>query len=403
MKKSKKTSLASDKVISANSSVSDKKFSAAVSLVTVLLFFGTLIAFGAITAFSEKKEFSEMQNSRLAVFPEFSAKKLYNGSYTDGIEDFVSDHFILHDSWIKAKTLSELAMGKHENNGVYILSDRLVEKISQPDMTTVDKSISGIRAFAEKSGMTPYVMLVPTQAEIYRSDLPADAPNPDQQAFIDYVYSSLADCIVPIDVYSTLSANNGSYIYYRTDHHWTSLGAFMGYTAAARKMGFTPLTEDDYDIEHAGRDFIGTFYSKVLYDGVERDILDIWHPSEGGAEPVVEVTKEIGKEPEVHEGMYFREYFDIKDKYSTFFGTNQPIVTVKTGHTGERLLIFKDSYAHSMVPFLTEHFSEITMVDMRYIQLPIGDVIDTARYDKVLFLYNVSTFMSDENVKRLEF
>lgn len=371
------------------------------SIATVLLFFGILVGFGLVTVFSEKESFSETQNRKLADFPKISGKNIYSGKFTTGVEDYISDHFAGHDRWIAAKTVAELLSGKRERNDIYILDDRLVEKIAEPDMDEVSKSAMGIKQFAEDNHILPYVMIVPTQAEIYKSELPANAPNPDQQAFINDVYSMLDGSAVPIDVYSVMSANKDSYIYYRTDHHWTTQGAFLAYTAAAKKMDITPLSVGDYDIDHASDSFKGTFYSKVLYEGIEPDSIDIWLPADREEEPEVEIYSTFGADPEIHEGMYFREYLDVKDKYSTFFGTNQPMITIRTGNKGGRLLVFKDSYAHCFVPFMTEHFSEITMVDLRYIQMSYKDIIDVSDYDKVLFLYNASTFMSDRNLKKL--
>ncbi|MBQ5334201.1 MAG: hypothetical protein J6K92_13230 [Oscillospiraceae bacterium] len=379
----------------------EKQIKAVTSLVTVLLFFGMLAGLGLATVFSEKESFSETQNRKLVDFPKLTGKNIYSGKFMSGTEEYVSDHFAGHDGWISAKTSLEMLTGKRERNDIYILPDRLVEKIPEPDMTEVEKSVNGIIKFAEDNNIVPYVMIVPTQAEIYKNELPANAPNPDQQAFISDVYAKLEGKAVPIDVYSALSANKDSYIYYRTDHHWTTRGAFLAYIAAARKMDIIPLTESDYDIDHASDSFKGTFYSKVLYEGIEPDSLDIWLPAERGAEPEVEIYSQFGADPELHEGMYFREYLDVKDKYSTFFGTNQPMVTIRTGNEGEKLLVFKDSYAHCFVPFMTEHFSEITMVDMRYIQMSYKDIIDVSEYDKVMFLYNASTFMSDRNLKKL--
>lgn len=384
--------------------VSDQRFTAVMNLMTAVLFFGTIIFLGLATVFSEKEDFSETQNRKLASFPKISGKNIYSGRFMSGVEDYVSDHLAGGDGWIKAKTLTELAAGKKDGGGVYILKDRLVEKIPEPDMARADKSIEGIRKFAEDNNISPLVMIVPTQAEIYSEELPPNAPNPNQQEYISYVYGALEDCAVTVDVCTVLSANRSSYIYYRTDHHWTTRGAFLAYTAAAKKMGVTALTESCYDIEHASDSFRGTFYSKVLYDGIKPDSIDIWLPAgEQANKPQLEIYSAFGEEPAAHSGLYFREYLDVKDKYSTFFGTNQPMITVKTGNKGERLLIFKDSYAHSLVPFLVPHYSEITMADLRYIQTSYKDMIDVSRYDTVMFLYNASTFMSDDNLKKLGF
>ena len=166
-------------------------------------------------------------------------------------------------------------------------------------------------------------------------------------------------------------------------------------------MGYVPEPESMYDIEHAGIDFIGTFYSKTLYDGVEKDTLDFYHFAEGDNVTDVIVTTEYGKEPEHYDSMYFREYLSVKDKYSSFLGTNKPLITIKTGSEGGKLLIFKDSYAHCYAPFLTRHYSEITLVDMRYIKMPYSAIVTPEDYDQVLFLYNASSFMSDTDLKRI--
>ena len=127
----------------------ERYFQAGVALVTVLLFFGILIGLGCVTTFSEKESFSENQNKALASFPKFSGKRLFNGSFTSGLETYVSDHFAWHDEWITAQTYSELALGKKERNNVYFMKNGgLAEKISEPDMTVVGKSISGIQQFA---------------------------------------------------------------------------------------------------------------------------------------------------------------------------------------------------------------------------------------------------------------
>ncbi|MDE7294421.1 MAG: hypothetical protein K2N72_08360, partial [Oscillospiraceae bacterium] len=196
-------------------------FSAVTSIVTVLLFFGTLITLGCITLFSEKAEFSETQNRYLAKFPKVTAKNYFNGGFMTGTADYISDHFAFHDGWIRVNTALDMLSGKRELNGIYITGGRMTEKVSFPDSERTGKSVSGIRKFAEENELPVYLLIAPTQAEIYRDELPAFAPNPDQQQFIEDVYEQLSDVAVTIDVYGTLYANRDDYIYYRTDHHWT--------------------------------------------------------------------------------------------------------------------------------------------------------------------------------------
>ena len=244
-------------------------------------------------------------------------------------------------------------------------------------------------------------MIVPTSAEIYADELPKNAPNVNQRDFISYVYENLNDSVTTIGVYQTMFSNRDDYIYYRTDHHWTTKGAYLAYAAAGKKMGYTPVPDELYDIEHAGIDFMGTFYSKTLYDGVEKDILDFYHFAGGSPVKEVAVTTNYGEDPAVYESMYFREYLGVKDKYASFLGTNTPLITIKSENDGGKLLVVKDSYAHCYVPFLTQHYSEITMIDLRYINVSYSQVVDPEEYDQVLILYNASSFMTDTDIRKL--
>lgn len=372
-----------------------------VNLITCIAFFGILIAFPIITIFTPKEKFSDIENRTLQSMPKASAKTIYDRSYMNKLETYISDHFAGRTDWIKAKTAVETLAGKYERNGIYILDDRLVEKIAEPDYVLIDKSIEAINKFSEDNNLPVYFMLVPTSAEIYSDQIPESAPNVNQKEFINYVYGGLAKNISTIDVYSTMQSEKFDYIYYRTDHHWTTKGAYYAYETAGKKMGYVPVPLEMYDVEHASDSFQGTFYSKALYDGVEKDALDIYHFNEGSNVTDVLITSEYGKDPASYSDMYFRGFLDVKDKYSTFLGTNQPLITIKTNSEGGKLLMFKDSYAHCYVPFLTQHYSEITLVDMRYIQMSYKNIVNPEEYDQVMFLYNASSFMTDINIRKL--
>lgn len=371
------------------------------NLITCIAFFAILISMPIITAILPKKEFSEMENTSLKKMPKISAKTIFNRTYMNDLETYISDHFAGRVGWIKGRTILETSLGKQERNGIYILENRLVEKISEPDYASVDKGIEAINKFAEANDVPVFVMIVPTSADIYADELPENAPNVDQQKFISYVYENLNKPVTTIDVYQTMFSNRDDYIYYRTDHHWTTKGAYLAYAAAGKRMGYDPVPDDLYDIEHAGIDFIGTFYSKALYDGVEKDTLDFYHFVEGSSVKEVEVTTNYGQEPDVYSSMYFREYLGVKDKYSSFLGTNKPLITIRSENDGGKLLVIKDSYAHCYVPFLTQHYSEITLLDMRYINISYKQIVDVEDYDQVLILYNASSFMDDTDIRKL--
>lgn len=369
-------------------------------IVISILFFGFLTVMAVVTVIRPKEKFSDMENKTLQSFPKFSTKALFDGTYLDKVETYVSDHFAGRVSWIELKADTEHLIGKNEQKGIYVLNDRLIEKIEEVDYTEIDKSIAAINNFADDNALPVYMMLVPTSAEFYKHQMPDYMPNLDQKKFIDYIHSNLNDNVNFIDVYNTMAQNANEYIFYRTDHHWTTHGAYLAYNAAGEAMGYTPAAKDNFSIEQVSDSFKGTFYSKALYDGIEDDKIDYYISDT----PVtVEVTSEFGKEPVIYDSMYFRDYLDVKDKYSSFLGTNQPIVTIKTGNEGKKILLIKDSYAHCYAPFLAENYSEITLLDMRYIQISYKSIIDVSEYDQVLFLYNASSFATDRNVKKLSY
>ncbi len=365
-------------------------------LIFLLIIFVTPILIFAVP----KPAFSEEENKYLARFPKFSAETLLDKSFMSGFEDYAADHFPARPQWIALQTRTLLTLGRREVNGVYILKDRLIEKLDEPDAELVNNSTEAMREFAGRFSGSTYLMLVPTAAEIYRQNLPFGAPTLDESSVIRSVYSALEGSLNTIDVYSSLAANRDSGIYYRSDHHWTSRGAYLGYSAMSNQLGFTSVPMDLFDVEHASHDFRGSLYSKVIYDGVEADTIDIYTYPDGPN--VTGVSVFDGQQWTEHDGLYYREYLDRKDKYSTFLGQNQPIVTITTDcPTDSSLILFKDSYAHSLAPFLALHYSKITLVDLRYLNSSFENYVDLSEYSQALFCYNVKNFTQEDYIRRV--
>ncbi len=374
--------------------------------ITVAIFFVLLILLPLLTFLVPKDRFSENENRYRTEIPAPTAENIFDRSFMDNFEKHFADYFPWRESFIGAKTRLELLAGKKESGGVFILPDRLIEKYASPNLDTIHQNVDAINRFADYYDIPVYLMIAPTAQGVYEDMLPAQPPAiQSQKAMIeDNIYWYRRPQITTIDVLTPLTANKDQYIYYRTDHHWTTRGAYVAYEAAASKLGFQPIPLSQFDIEHASSDFRGTLFSKTLYDGVEPDVLDFYHNASTDATQVLEVEVLRNGKMERYDSMYFREYLSKKDKYSAFLGDNQPMVTVKTNsQTGKKLLMFKDSYAHSMVPFLKEHYSEITMLDMRYINVAFTELVNVEEYDQVMFLYNLIGFSEDDSLKKLDF
>ena len=372
--------------------------------ISALIFIILLIVLPIATAFSKKETKSDMENRTLATFPKFSIQSVRDKSFMNGFESYISDHFIGRIKWNELKVDTELLIGKKEINNIYITDNMLLEKLQEPNYPEINKSVDAINNLAERfKNPEYYVLVAPTSAGIYLDKLPNNAPQVQQkEAVIDYIYGSLSDNITSIDVYNNLYASKDEYIYYRNDHHWTSLGAYYAYNTAIQKLGFTPIPYSKFNIEHASDDFKGTFYSKSLYNGIKADTIDIYTMDK--SKGIQSMVVNDGTSETTFDTLYDRSYLDTKDKYGTFLSENNPIVTVKTNiQNDKKILIIKDSYANSVVPFLAEHYSEITILDLRYIGITSENIVNINDYNQVLFLYNASTIAQDENLKKMDY
>lgn len=371
-------------------------------IVLVGAFFLFLLAMPILTLINlpgEDRPFSENENRYLSGFPEISFESYVDKSAMTGFEDWFSDRFFGREAWIKLKNSTERFIGKTEVNGIFTVDDRMMQVWEGYDPAFVDKNLAAINKFAEKNaGIPVYFMLAPTSQELYSYLLPDCTPTGNQSELNAYCRENL-ECGF-IDIFPVMKSHADEYIYYRTDHHWTSYGAYLAYAEAAKSLGYQPLPLSAFDIEHASSDFRGTLYSKTLDDSITPDIIDYYHNT---SDSNLTLTINDGMSVKDYDSLYFREYLDVKDKYSSFMGTNSPVMTITTeeNNNGQSILIFKDSYAHAFIPFLTSHYSKITVLDMRYINASYNTLVDMEEYDSVLILYNAITFTEDSHIRKL--
>ncbi len=367
-------------------------------LKSAVLFIILICAFPMILMFSEKEEFSMIENRTLAKFPEISEDTIQDKSCMKGIEMYLSDHFPSRINWVKAKLNIEKAMGHECINDVYITKDKLFEKLAEPDYDEIQLSVDSINRYANTYETKVFSMIVPTSAGIYNDELQPYFSQVDQKKLISDVYKKFNKNVNVIDVYSAIYSVRDKYIYYRTDHHWTSEGAFTAYKAAARKMGISCY--DDYNVIDIVDDFKGTFYSKCLYDGVKADIISKYSPVNNvGARSV---TLNDGIKEELRDNIYFPEFLETNDKYCYFLGQNRALTFIKTNaDSRKKLILIKDSYANSFLPFILQNYSDVAVIDLRYVKTKITDYVNPDEYDHTLFLYNASTFSTDKNIKNI--
>ncbi len=395
------------------------KFKITPNRLMIAIFAVVLLAVPITTIALPKAERSENENRTLAKFPTLvNQSKMDKAedfgdvvgaikwdyitvrdepSYMDDLETYFADHLAGRENWVIAKNKLEKLIGKQEINEVFTVDDQMIQVFKEYDPQNVADNMESMNIFAKNNPELPCsVMISPTAQEMNFSKMPNYGGYLSQKTFIEECYKQ-ADELTTIDCLSYLSGHKDDYLFYRTDHHWTSLGAYYAYCAAAKALGYTAYDLNEFNIESASSDFRGTLYSKTLDNGVTPDIIDYYHLKSGA--PTIKMTVFDGAKETVYDSLYVREYLDVKDKYSSFTGSNTPLINIETSvDNGKSLLLIKDSYAHSLVPFLANHYSKITMVDMRYINVNLNMFIDVSEYSQALFMFNAVSFSTDEDL-----
>ena len=378
------------------------KNSKAYKIVTVALFAAILTILPVMTFVlnpAEPRPFSENENRNLVAFPNVTFDNFKSEKLQQGIEDWFADRFWGRELWIKVKNATERLIGKTDVNGIYTVNDRMIEIWNGGNGTDhISANLRAMDNFAAKYPDKPiYFLLAPTSQEVYSGLFPQGAPISSQSEMLEFCHENLQN-VQTINVMPTMKMHADDYIYYRTDHHWTTYGAYLAYYDAAKVMGFMPAEFNDFDIEHASDSFRGTLYSKTLDDSVTPDIIDYY---QFRGDRNITLTVRTADSVNKYNDLYFREFLDVKDKYSSFLGQNSPFMLIETGVEGPSLMIFKDSYAHCLIPFLTAHYSKIAVFDMRYFNDDLSLYAKMRDYDSVLFIYNAITFSEDRNIRKL--
>ncbi len=338
---------------------------------------------------------SDNENRYLTQMPSLSIESILNGEYQTQLEEYLSDQIIGRDKWVKIRSSVLKSVGYSDINGVYVLDDgRLIERKTQADFNALRfrnnlDQIVEMNSEVSESGAEVRVMLVPTAAYSYRNEANLST-NYDEGEALSLAKNVLGDMYVELDDALMPDDDHEDGFYYMTDHHWNYDGALKGASAYRSALGFDPK---EYIPEELTKDFKGTLYSKVLLSELVRDSINVPGETLGS-----DVTVTI--DYDTYDSIYFMDRLENKDKYEVFFGGNYDRVDIRNNGEGAsrkpKLLIVKDSYANSFVPFILDDFSEITMLDPRYFRGSAKDLALDGEYDQVLILFNVTDFSEEK-------
>lgn len=362
-----------------------------------IIFILTLFLFLIINVIVPDREKSVQENRMLATKPKFRLSSLISGDYGEKFEAYMDDQFVGRDMWRKLKVTVDRIGGSRLENGVYIgTNGQLLEQIEVADENHLAANIKAIKSFSESQSKIPVrMMLVPDAANVLNHSLPALAKPEDQTQMFSMVRKDLGDSVEWIDVSTELNKHKTEKIYYKTDHHWTTLGAFYAFQAAAPSLGIEGDLSGKYVSYAVSDSFNGMLASKSGVNLGEKEQIDIYVPTEEDTDLIVDYVDEGKRSTSLYDSSKLKE----KDQYTVFLGGNSSLLDIRTVSTStKRLLLVKDSFANSFIPFLTPYYREIVVVDPRYYSGTINDLMDSYRISEVLFLYSGNTFFKDNNI-----
>lgn len=360
-----------------------------------VIFMVLLLGLAGKEALSHQRTYSPVEKRELQTRPEISITKVLDGRFQKKYESYLRDQFPGRDHWVSFQTDMELFMGKNEIHNVYIgknhyLLEHYTEKEFDPQQ--ISKNLQALEKFVGKAKQNAdvHVMMVPTKSWILREKLPAFAPHYKEQKFYDALQQKLEKEDVLISVEPVLDAHKEEEIYYRTDHHWTTLGAWYAYEQYTKAVGGDlQRAQGKKKFRCISKDFYGTTYTKINY-ARQADKIEIYEP-----EDKLRVVYNMGEKKT--KTLYDFSFLKTADQYSVFTGGNQAVLEITGGiKNGKTLLLIKDSFANSILPFLAEDYEKLVVVDLRQLNVSGDRLLEMFSPTDILILYNSAQFAQDK-------
>ena len=383
-----------------------------VRIIIIIVFIGFFVLISGTSLIIKDREFSPNENRYLAETPELSWDNILSGKFQDGLEDYLRDQVCFRDGWITVKTGIQKACGDTDIGGAYVGKDGYdFEKITLEDVDELQvyRNIKAVEDYFMTASETIdkqklSFLLVPTSGLVMQEKLPKNARLFDQAKYIDQVQKAMKDYNF-VDVRDTLMDHNEEYIYYKTDHHWTSAGSCLAYDVWSERTGGEAETEDGLVKNVVSDKFRGSLYSKILDADSAYDEIWTYGLQKDDAFGSKDCTVMIDEKQQL-DSIYDDEKLQEKDKYAYFLGGNYGQVHIQNQKVaskakGKNILIIKDSFANSFVPFATQDYENIYMVDLRYYNGDMKSYLQEHNITDVLVLYNISNFISDRNLHKL--
>jgi len=351
-------------------------------LLAIFLFCGFLSIMTGLYLFLPKDDFSENEKRFLEESPVLSWDAVTSGDWGNDAESYMADHIPGRDFFVGLNAYFDLLTGRQVGKDIWLSQGRLVESPVTADDGVVERNMSAINGFASALEQTVDLMIVPSAGWALGEKGYSD------EAVIDFIYSKAEASVSPVPV--TEVFQNRPDLYFSTDHHWNSAGAYAAYQHYMITIDRKYRNSEDFSKATYGK-FQGSTYSRSALWLTEAEVLELWTGSE-------KLTVTNGESDEIHSGVFYWERLEEADKYTVFLDGNHSIVRIQNPDAQGKLLVIRDSYSNSLGCFLAESYAEVVLVDLRYYKQPISQLIASEGFDNILICYSISNFLTDTNL-----
>ena len=362
-------------------------------VITIGFFLFFIFSMPVITLFSEDKKISEIENKILAQLPKLSWDNISSKRFMKNFDNYTSDQFPFRSSFIKFKNDYNYIIGQREFRDIYVGKNlRLMEEYIFTK-EAVDKNISNIIKLSsymyESKNIKSTLMVVPTSIAFYKDDLPDFAISDNQKNKLDYIENSVSnyDYLSFYTPYNVLNKNKDKYIYFNTDHHWTQLGAYISYLDMFKYKYDNNKLYDNYN--KASDDFFGTYYSKALLSNIKGDSINSY---DNFNDFKIEIDFD-----KTYTTLYDKDKLSGKNKYQYFLHGDPAFAVIDCNNNiSNEVIVFKDSYAHNFLPFLTNNYGKIHVVEPRYYDIDLEDYLNkNPNITDAMFINNIQSLNSN--------
>lgn len=349
---------------------------------------------------SPKSEYSSAEKRYLQQFPDASLENISDGTFGEEFESFFADQFPMRNLWVGFNAYYSLYTGNNGANGVYNCKNDYLINVPVSTDNNLDKNLGVITKFKNSIDVPMTVMLAPSTGYITDDVLPKVHNTYNDDEYFENAGRTLEqNGIEFVDLRESFKEEykNGTQLYYKTDHHWTTAGAYIAYTRLCESLGIAHTPKDSFDIKSYDG-FYGTTYSTSGFLMTPADSIEVWdNPKNTESNIKVKITE--GTETKEYGSMFFYDHLEEDDKYPVFIDGNHALTEItNTNAKGGTLVMIKDSFSHCVAPFLADNYSKIILVDMRYYKLSVSELIEQENPEQVVVLYGIDNIATDTDI-----